>query len=116
MVSKPKKVQKIKLYLIVKRNKSDSLPSKPTAAQAIAIDCGEIILPVTPPIALAATVSSGVTPSWVAVFACNEPNKAFAEVSEPVKKTPNQPKNGEKNGKVAPVAANTNAKVEDKPE
>lgn len=101
---------------MVKRKRSDSLPSKPTAAQAIAIDCGEIILPVTPPIALAATVNSGVTPSWVAVLACNEPNKAFAEVSDPVKNTPNQPKNGEKNGKVAPVAANTNAKVEDKPE
>ena len=54
--------------------------------------------------------------NWVAVLACNEPNKAFADVSDPVKKTPNQPKNGEKNGKVTLVAANTNAKVEDNPE
>ena len=115
-MSKPKNVQKIKLCLIVNRNKSDSLPSKPTSAHAIAIDCGEIILPVTPPIALAATVNSGAMFNWVAVFACNEPNKAFADVSDPVKKTPNQPKNGEKNGKVTLVAANTNAKVEDNPE
>ena len=35
----------------------------------MAMDCGEIILPVTPPVVLAATVSSGVTPIWCAVLA-----------------------------------------------
>jgi hypothetical protein len=39
--------------LTVKRNRSDSLPTRPTAAQAMAIDCGEIILPVTPPVSWA---------------------------------------------------------------
>ena len=93
----PTNTQKIKLCFTVKRNKSDSLPAKPTAAHATAIDCGEIILPVTPPVVLAATANSGEMPTWLAVLACNEPNKALAEVSEPVKNTPNQPKNGEKN-------------------
>ena len=48
-------VAKNKLCLRVKRNRSDSLPTKPVAAQATAIDCGEIILPVTPPLVLAGT-------------------------------------------------------------
>ena len=49
----------MKLCLMVKRNKSDSLPANPTAAQATAMDCGEIILPVTPPEALAASANTG---------------------------------------------------------
>ena len=80
------------------------------------MDCGEIILPVTPPVVLAATAKVGSKPKWLAVLACKEPNKAFEEVSEPVKNTPNHPKNGEKNGNKAPVPAKTKAKVEDKPE
>src|SRR5690606_30544684 len=94
----------------------DSLPTSPVAAHATAMDCGEIILPVTPPLELAATISTSLTPIWCAVVACNEPNSAFAEVSEPVRNTPSQPRNGEKNGKAAPVPANTSAKVDDMPE
>lgn len=41
-------------YFKVNLNKSDSLPTNPTAAQAIAILCGEIILPTTPPTEFAA--------------------------------------------------------------
>ena len=82
----------------------------------MAMDCGEIILPVTPPVVLAATVSSGVTPIWCAVLACSEPNRALAEVSEPVRKTPIQPRKGEKNGKAAPVPASTRASVDERPE
>ena len=37
-------------------------PTNPTAAQAIAIDCGEIILPVTPPLVLAATNNTSGIP------------------------------------------------------
>lgn len=115
-VSKPIKVQKNRLCFRVKRKRSDSLPANPVAAQATAIDCGEIIFPVTPPVVFAATNNSGVTPIWFAVLACSAPKRAFDEVSEPVKNTPNQPKNGEKNGKATPVPASTNAKVEDRPE
>lgn len=53
---------KVILCFTVKRNKSDSLPTRPTAAQAIAIDCGEIILPVTPPLVFAATSNTSGTP------------------------------------------------------
>lgn len=112
----PMKVQKNRLCFSVKRKRSDSLPANPVAAQATAIDCGEIILPVTPPVVFAATNNSGVTPIWFAVLACSAPNRAFDEVSEPVKNTPNQPKNGEKKGNATPVPASTSAKVEDRPE
>ena len=100
----------------MKRNRSDSLPTRPVAAQATAIDCGEIIFPVTPPLVLAATIKVSLTPIWCAVVACNELNRALDDVSEPVRNTPSQPRNGEKNGKAAPVPANTSAMVEDMPE
>ncbi len=43
-------------------------------------------------------------------------NKAFDDVSEPVRKTPSQPRNGEKNGKAAPLPASSRARVDDMPE
>ena len=73
----PTIVHKIRLCLTVKRNRFDSLPAKPTAAHATAMDCGEIILPVTPPVVLAATVRFGSMPIWCAVDACKEPNSAL---------------------------------------
>ena len=51
---------KKRLCFKVKRNSSDSLPAKPTAAQATAMDCGEIIFPVTPPEEFVATARSGL--------------------------------------------------------
>ena len=100
----------------MKRNRSDSLPTSPTAAQATAIDCGEIILPVTPPVVLAPIVRIGLTPICCAVTACRLANSALLDVSEPVRKTPSQPRNGEKNGNSAPDAANARPSVEDRPE
>ncbi|MCY1439729.1 hypothetical protein D9M71_559770 [compost metagenome] len=55
-------VANIRLCFRVKRNRSDSLPTMPVAAQATAMDCGEIILPVTPPLVLAATSRVSLTP------------------------------------------------------
>ena len=52
-----------RLCRTVKRNSSDSLPTRPVAAQATAIDCGEIIFAVTPPVVFAATASVSGTPS-----------------------------------------------------
>src|SRR3990167_6257009 len=115
-VIRPTKAAKIRLCLRVKRNRSDSLPTRPEAAQATAIDCGEITWPVTPPLVVAATNSTSLTPIWCAVVACNELNSALDEVSDPVRNTPSQPRNGEKNGNAAPVPANTSAMVEDMPE
>ena len=107
---------KARLCLTVKRNRSDSRPARPTAAQAMAIDCGEIILPVTPPVVLAATVSTCGRPSCCAVVACSAPNSALAEVSEPVRKTPIQPRKGEKKVNALPVCASASASVADRPE
>ena len=90
-------------YLIVLRKISVSLPTRPVAAQAIAIDWGEISLPATPPKMLAEVVSTGFRPVWVAVTCCSLPNKAEDDVTEPVKNTPNQPIAGEKIGNNLPA-------------
>ena len=55
------------VYLKVRRKISVSLPTNPTAAQAIAIDWGEISLPMIPPVRLADTVRIGFNPSCPAV-------------------------------------------------
>src|SRR5688500_4536215 len=94
----------IKLCLRVNLNRSDSFPTSPTAAAPIAIDCGEIIFPVTPPEAFALTVTTGSTPRVSAEVDCNLQNKALDEVSDPVRNTPSQPSIGEKNGNSGPVA------------
>ena len=88
----------------------------PVAAQATALDCGEMILPGTPPLVFAATSRVSETLICCAVVDCSEPNRAFEEVSEPVRNTPSQPRNGEKNGNITPVPASTSANVVDMPE
>src|SRR5689334_22007154 len=100
----------------VKRNRSPSLPTMFEAAVATEMDWGEIILPVTPPEELAATVRAGSTPIWVAVVCCRPPKSRFDEVSEPVRNTPSQPMIGEKNGNSQPVWVKARPKVELMPE
>ena len=112
----PINVTSIKLCLTVNLNKSDSFPTIPVDAQAIAIDYGEIILPHTPPVVFAATNNVSLRPNCWAVCCCNPQKSAFDEVSEPVKNTPNHPRNGEKKGNINPVFARTSAIVEDIPE
>ena len=101
----------IKLCLTVNLKSSDSLPTRFPAAAATAMDCGEIILPTTPPDTFAETVRTGSTPMDVAVVACSFPNTALAEVSEPVIKTPIHPSTGAKKGNKKPVLANARAIV-----
>src|SRR5580658_84198 len=96
---------RMRLWRTVKRKRSDSLPTSCPAAAATAIDCGEIILPMTPPETLALTVTNGSTPMECAVADCNLPKRAFEEVSEPVIKVPSQPRTGAKKGKNEPVPA-----------
>ena len=95
----------MKLCLTVNLSKSGSLPTNPTAAAATAIDCGEIILPTTPPDALAATANSGSIPTWLAVTCCNLANSKLADVSEPVMNTQIHPSAGDHTLNAAPVAA-----------
>ena len=95
---------------------SGSLPTNPTAAAATAIDCGEIILPTTPPDALAATANSGSIPTLLAVTCCNLANSKLADVSEPVMNTQIHPRAGDKTLNAAPVAAKAYPKVLDIPD
>jgi len=106
----------MKLCFIVNRKISDSFPIKPTEAAPTAIDCGDIIFPVTPPQALALTVITGSIPIASDETRWSLQNKAFEEVSDPVIKTPNQPRIGEKNGNRNPVLASARAMVMDIPE
>src|ERR1700693_1441825 len=99
----PTKPSRVSEYLIVLRKRSVSLPTKPVAAQAIAIDWGEISLPATPPKMLAEVVSPGFIPVWVAVTCCSLPNKAADDVTEPVRNTPSQLITGEKTGNNLPA-------------
>src|SRR5665647_156642 len=104
------------LWKKVQRKMAPSSPTSPVAAQATAMLWGEIILPVTPPLELAATMRCGSTPICSAVVFCNEVNSALDEVSEPVRKTPTQPRKGEKKGNRAPVAVKARPRVELMPE
>jgi len=56
------------------------------------IDCASIILPITPPVELVATTSTGFRWSCCAVIFCRLPNSALDAVSEPVRNTPSQPR------------------------
>ena len=103
--------KKMTVCFIVKRKRSDSFPTRPVAAAATAIDCGDIILPTTPPELFAATVKTGLTPICSAVTCCNLANKALEEVSEPVRKTPSQPRTGDKTVNNEPVDASKSPKV-----
>ena len=109
-------ISKKKLCLTVNLSKSDSLPTSPTAAAATAIDCGEIILPTTPPDALAATATNGSIPTPLAVTCCSLPNSKLADVSDPVMNTPIQPSAGDSTKNAFPVAAKADPKVFDIPE
>ena len=100
-------------YFTVNLKRSDSLPTNPTAAQAIAILCGEIILPTTPPTEFAAKNSTSGISSCLAVSCCNVPKRRFELVSLPVRNTPSQPTMGEKNAKASPVCARAKARVAD---
>src|SRR6202035_2541846 len=94
----------MKEWRTVKRKSSDSRPTRPPAAAATAIDWGEIILPTTPPLTFAETVTTGSRPMALAVVACSLPKRALEEVSDPVINPPSQPRRGEKKGRGKPVA------------
>lgn len=75
-----------------------SLPYLPIEAEAIAILCGEIILPAVAPTMFEATTQFELTPKVFAADNCKLPNKTLAEVSVPVMKVPNAPIKGAING------------------
>lgn len=60
----PIKIIKVTEYFNVNLKRSDSFPTSPTAAQAIAMLCGLIIFPTTPPTELAAKNKASLIPSF----------------------------------------------------
>ncbi len=105
----------VAITMLCRRVKRKSLAWSATvmavAAAATAMFCTLIILPTTPPAELAAAMSVGSNPKRPAVTTCRLPKRAFAEVSEPVRKTPSQPSKGLKKGKSLPDAENANPRV-----
>src|SRR5215213_8348101 len=94
-----------------RRKRSPSFPWRPVALVPTARFCGEIIFPRTPPEELAPTVRLGLRLSCWAVTFCKLANRAFEEVSEPVRATPSHPMIGAKNGNRKPVAAAARPRV-----
>src|SRR5262252_3711929 len=80
------------------------------------MDCASTILPITPPALLAAVMSIGSRCSCSAVMRCKLPNRAFDDVSLPVRATPNHPRKVPKNGKNHPVWVNASPRTASVPE
>ena len=80
------------------RKMSPSWPYHSVAVLATTMLCASIILPMTPPVLLAAAISMGETPTCCAEIFCRLPNRTLDEVSDPVSATPSQPSNVPKNG------------------
>ena len=81
------------------------------AAAATAMLVRLIIFPITPPAELPEAIRTGFIPSALAVTCCSVPKSALAEVSLPVRKTPNEPSTALNNGKSTPVAAKARPSV-----
>ena len=88
----------------------------PVAATATAMLYGEIIFPTTPAAELTEAVSTGFSPSALAVTTCRLPKSALADVSLPVRNTPSHPRTALKNGNPPPVAASARPSVDVMPE
>ena len=87
------------LWRKVKRNRrASSSRLHAVAADATAMLCRLIILPITPPRGIGGGHQHGVHVPAVAVTTCRLPNSALAEVSLPVRNTPSQPSRALKNG------------------
>src|SRR6059036_435550 len=93
-----------------------SLPTWSVADVATVMDCASTILPITPPAELAAHMRIGSSLSCCAVMRCRLPNKAFEEVSLPVRATPNQPRYVPKKGYSHPVRVNASPSTASSPE
>src|SRR6187200_2537307 len=75
-----------------------SCPTWPVDAVATTMLCASIILPITPPVLFAVTISTGLNPSCSAVIFWRLPKRTFELVSDPVNATPSHPSIAAKNG------------------
>ena len=93
------------LCLKVRASTTPSWPFKWVTETPVAMFCGEIILPITPPDELVAAMRTGFRPSCFAATTCRLPNSAFPEVSLPERNTATQPRNADSIGKKMPADA-----------
>src|ERR1700723_4498111 len=89
----------------VRAKTAPSLPFKSVTHTPVAMFCGEIILPRTPPEELVAANSSGFKFNCRAATTCKFPNSALPEVSLPDRNTAIQPRKGENSTNQWPVEA-----------
>ena len=89
----------------VRANTTPSCPRRSVTETPVAMFCGEIILPITPPDELVAANSTGLRSSCFAATTCRLPNSALPEVSLPDRHTATQPRKGERRTNKCPTEA-----------
>src|SRR5271156_7002218 len=95
----------------VRANTAPSLPLRSVTDTPVAMFCGEIILPRTPPEELVAANSRGFKCSCRAATTCKLPKSALPEVSLPDKNTAIHPRKGENKTNHRPVDATARPSV-----
>src|SRR5450631_4218743 len=100
----------------VRASTAPSLPLRSVTHTPVAMFCGEIILPRTPPEELVAANSSGFKLSCLAATTCRFPNSALPEVSLPDRNTAIHPRKGENNTNQCPVDDTAKPSVYARPE
>lgn len=78
-------------------NNLESRPCPSTLLNAMAIDCGDNILPAATPKEFNATIQYGLAFKLWAALSCTAPNNTPELVPEPVTNVPRQPIHGAKN-------------------
>ena len=89
----------------VRANTTPSCPRRSVTETPVAIFCGEIIFPITPPDELAAANSTGLRSSCLAATTWRLPNSALPDVSLPDSATATQPRKGERMTNKCPTEA-----------
>ena len=99
------------LCLKVLASTRPSLPFRSVTETPVAIFCGEIILPITPPDELQAAIRIGLRFSCRAATTCRLPNRALPEVSLPDRNTATHPRKADSIGKAGPTEATARPRV-----
>src|SRR5271167_334911 len=88
----PSRMVNTMLCTKVRANTTPSWPAILVTETPVAMFCGEIILPITPPDELVAANSTGSRPSCRGATTCRFPNSALPDVSLPDSMTATQPR------------------------
>src|SRR5579859_863829 len=100
--------------MLCRKVRARTAPSRPVrlvTETPVAMFCGEIILPRTPPDELVAANSKGFKFSCRAATTCKFPNSALPDVSLPDRNTAIQPRKGENRRNALPLEATARPNV-----